>query len=130
MQLNSIWLFIQQILDHVADVLYFGALEKCNKCKNGRFIFDNSSYVCTGYVSAYFNCTNVVKVPQRKAVTIPYEVANAYPTIMQKHTFQVKNRAVLINADTSNADTSFKKYVSIFSSFIRYRMLRIGLFFI
>lgn len=95
---------IQQIFDHVTDVMYFGALEKCNKCKNGHFIFDNSAYVCTGHLTAYANCNNMMKEPKRKAVTIPSDIAATYPTLMRTHTFQVRNRAILINpANTVDA---------------------------
>lgn len=65
--------FTTQILSHLTDIIYFGALPPCSVCKNGKFVFDNSGYRCTGYDSVWSKCVNTVKSPARVAVEIPAE---------------------------------------------------------
>lgn len=62
------------------------------KCKHGRFIFGNSSYLCTGNISEWAKCDNVVKEPPRVAVKIPQYIQEKYPFLAKK--FKVKTRAV------------------------------------
>lgn len=60
-----------KILDHVADLITFGALEPCPKCHDGRFTLANSSYVCNGKRDEWANCGNVQREPIRNAVIFP-----------------------------------------------------------
>ena len=68
--LIAIFSHLQKLI-HLCDVLYFGALAPCPVCKNGKFVFRNSAYCCTGYVSAWSSCTHTVREPQRIPVEIP-----------------------------------------------------------
>lgn len=71
MILNINFFSKKQILNHLTDIICFGALPPCSVCKSGKFIFDNSVYRCTGYDSAWSKCVNTVKSPARVAVKIP-----------------------------------------------------------
>lgn len=79
-------------MDHVTDVIFFGALKPCTKCKNGNFIFGNSSYLCNGNISEWAKCDNVVKEPPRTTVKIPQYIQKEYPFLAKK--FKVQTRAV------------------------------------
>lgn len=79
-------------MDHVTDVIYFGAIKPCTKCNNGNFIFGNSSYLCNGNISEWAKCDNVVKEPERKTVKIPEYIRKEHPFLGEK--FKVRTRAV------------------------------------
>lgn len=81
-----------QLLDHVADVIMYGALDSCDKCKNGKFVFGNSAYLCTGNLSEWAKCDNIQKEPKRHAVKIPSAIKSAHPFLGKK--FKAQTRAV------------------------------------
>lgn len=82
---------IVKVLDHVADIITFGALESCSKCKKGKFILAASAYVCNGDLSEWAKCDNVQREPVRRAVEIP--------TVLKKeHSFLASKRAVQTRA--------------------------------
>lgn len=63
-----------QLLDHITDMIYFGAIKPCEvtECNCGKFIFDgNTSYRCTGMLSVFGDCNKRVKEPERRPVEIP-----------------------------------------------------------
>lgn len=60
----------EKLLDQVADMLTFGALQRCDICKRGQFMFNNSGYICTGSISEWAKCANLVKEPPRKRCKI------------------------------------------------------------
>lgn len=76
----------------MTDVIYFGALKPCTKCKNGNFIFGNSSYICNGDLSEWAKCDNAVKEPGRTQVKIPQYIRDKHSFLAKK--FKVKTRAV------------------------------------
>lgn len=80
------------MLDHVCDVIFFGAIKPCTKCKNGNFIFGNSSYFCNGNLSEWAKCDNVVKEPERKPVKIPQYITDQYKFLAKQ--FKIQTRAV------------------------------------
>lgn len=82
----------KQVLDHVTDVIFFGAIKPCTKCKNGNFIFGNSSYYCNGNLSEWAKCDNTVKEPERTPVTIPQYIKDEYSFLAKK--FPIQTRAV------------------------------------
>lgn len=75
----------------MADVITFGALDPCDKCK-GTFIFGNSVYLCTGNISEWAKCDNIQKEPKRRAVKIPSAIKTAHPFLAKK--FKAQTRAV------------------------------------
>lgn len=80
------------MLDHVTDVIYFGALKPCSKCKNGNFIFGNASYFCKGNLSEWGKCDNELKEPERIPVNIPQYIKDEHSFLAKK--FKVQTRAV------------------------------------
>ncbi|KAL5288318.1 PARP1 family protein [Megaselia abdita] len=60
----------EKLLDQLADLLTFGALRRCEVCKEGQFLFNNSGYLCTGSISEWAKCANLVKEPPRKRCRI------------------------------------------------------------
>lgn len=76
----------------MTDVIVFGALEPCDMCKDGTFIFSNSGYLCTGNQSEWAKCGNIQKEPKRKPVKIPSAIKEAHPFLAQK--FKVHTRAL------------------------------------
>lgn len=65
----------------------------CNKCPNGRFLFDgNSTYRCTGNISGYGKCKNTIAEPERMPVKIRNELKEAYPFL--EVVPQMRRRAV------------------------------------
>lgn len=76
----------------MADVIVFGALDPCDKCKNGNFIFGNSAYVCTGNLSEWAKCDNIQTEPKRRAVSIPSAIKKSCPFLDKK--FKSKTRVV------------------------------------
>lgn len=80
-------------MDHVADVIWFGALCYCTQCKTGKLIFDgNASYSCNGNISSYAKCPNQVKIPERLPVRIPERISTVH--VFLKKGFKRKKRAI------------------------------------
>ncbi|XP_055305205.1 poly [ADP-ribose] polymerase 1-like [Sitodiplosis mosellana] len=93
-----------QLLDHVTDVLFFGAIVPCKvkECKNGNFEFDgNTTYRCTGQLSGFGDCNNEIKEPERRPVKIPPEISEAYPFLHKE--FKAESRAIKDNPKSSKA---------------------------
>ncbi|XP_055303145.1 poly [ADP-ribose] polymerase-like [Sitodiplosis mosellana] len=76
-----------ETLNHLCDVLYFGALAPCPFCKGGKFVFRNFVYRCTGYDSPWSSCTHTVREPQR----IPIDLPEKYQEILGTD-FEVRTR--------------------------------------
>lgn len=91
------------ILDALADLLTFGALERCKEC-GGQLVFCKSNYVCTGDKSEWLKCANVVREPPRTVCRIPKHLAEAHKLLAGKLKVQV--RAVRFVMPTSIAPTS------------------------
>lgn len=58
-------------MNHLSDIICFGALEPCSVCKNGKLVLKGSVYRCTGYDTPWSSCINAVKEPQRVQVQLP-----------------------------------------------------------
>lgn len=96
-------------MDHVTDIIYFGAIVPCKveKCKNGNFIFDgNTTYCCTGRLSEFGDCNKKIKEPERKPVKIPPDILEAYPILNRE--FKGENRFIKDNPKPSKAKKSLK----------------------
>lgn len=74
-----LYLFISfsKIQHHLTDVIYFGALKKCEKCPRGKLIFNNWIYKCT-YASGWLTCDNEVMEPKRIKAKIPAKIVQKY----------------------------------------------------
>lgn len=67
-------------------------MKPCTKCKDGNFVFGNSTYICNGNLSEWAKCDNVVKEPPRTSVNIPQYIKDEYSFLKKK--FAVQTRAV------------------------------------
>lgn len=67
-----------KLLDQLADMLCFGALEPCPQCHGYQLLFSNSGYMCNGNLTEWTKCTLVVKEPKRKACKIPEDFKESY----------------------------------------------------
>lgn len=76
----------------MTDVIFFGAIKPCTKCKDGNFVFGNSSYLCTGSISEWAKCDNIIKEPERQMVKIPKYIQDKHPFLGKK--FKVQTRIV------------------------------------
>lgn len=74
-------------MNHLTDILYFGAMKPCLICGNGQFLFKNSIYCCTGNISEWSKCTNTVKTPRR----VPVQIPEKYQVFLRGK-FNVRNR--------------------------------------
>lgn len=81
-----------QMLHHLTDVIYFGALGPCDVCGTGELVFVNSTYVCSHMVSAWSKCSNDVKEPQRRSTIIANHLLARYPFL--KTNQPVRTRAL------------------------------------
>lgn len=80
------------ILDAMADLLTFGALEKCPTCK-GQFVFNKSNYICNGNINEWVKCENMLKEPPRKPVRMPKDLDLDKYSFLNRN-FKVKARAL------------------------------------
>lgn len=82
-----------EVLDHVTDILYFGALKRCETCKDGKFIFNgNSAYTCTGQISEWAKCDNISKEPKRSVAKVPKYLQDQFSFLAKKS--KVRTRAL------------------------------------
>lgn len=97
-------------MDHVTDVITFGAIIPCKEqeCKNGNFVFDgNSTYRCTGKISAFGDCHNQVKEPERRPVIISAEILEVCPFLGKP--FKAENRAIMDNPKSLKPKQTLKQ---------------------
>lgn len=86
-----------EILSAVADILTFGSLKPCQLCK-GQYVFRKSNYICSGNVTEWVKCENILKEPPREPARIPSHLKTEYSFLNKK--FSVKNRATKYVAPT------------------------------
>lgn len=82
-----------KLLNLVCDVLTFGALKRCKKCKTGQYVFNKSGYICTGDLSEWVKCANLEKDPPRKPCVISRELKEQY-SFLKKYKGKVQTRAI------------------------------------
>lgn len=80
-----------QILHHLTDTIYFGALGLCERCGLGQLIFNNTIYICT-QTGAWDKCDYEQKEPERLPTTIPKQLQLKYPFL--KSNGPVRTRAL------------------------------------
>lgn len=91
----------------MTDIITFGALVPCTKCKNGNFVLANSSYVCSGSISEWAKCGAQLKEPARIAVQIPSSLKKEYSFLDKK--FKVQTRALRPSALILSPTAAVKK---------------------
>ena len=66
------------MLDMLADVMTFGALEPCDKC-GGSFKFESGiGYKCKGDISEWTKCEEVKQDPKRRKFVVPGHLKEKY----------------------------------------------------
>ncbi|EFN69632.1 Poly [ADP-ribose] polymerase [Camponotus floridanus] len=92
---------ISNILSLLCDILYFGALEPCPKCK-GQLIYNSGiGYKCTGNVTEWTKCTYVTQDPKRKKCEIPSDMKKEFP--IKSYRSKVRKRVFKITAPSSSS---------------------------
>lgn len=68
----------EKLLDQIADMLTFGAIDKCPICKGKQMLFQKSGYICNGDLTEWTKCLNIIKEPSRKPVKIPSDMKSRH----------------------------------------------------
>lgn len=89
------------ILSLLSDVLYFGALQPCPKCKGQLIYHSGSGYKCTGNVTEWTKCDYVTQDPKRKKCIIPNDMKEDFP--IKSYKSKVKKRVFKITAPSSSS---------------------------
>ncbi|XP_055693222.1 poly [ADP-ribose] polymerase [Lutzomyia longipalpis] len=93
-------------LNLVCDILTFGALERCTECK-GQLVFSDNGYKCTGSISEWSKCLNVVKEPKRFKAKIPQHIVENFG--LEKVKPKVETRAIKYHAVSAAVAQSMVK---------------------
>lgn len=99
-------LLVPQILSHLTDVMYFGAMAPCSVCKNGNFVFVNTIYCCNGNVSEWLKCVNTIKEPKRVPVQIPEKYQKSL-----RGSFEVRTRILKSAPEINDHDYAYDNKV-------------------
>lgn len=87
---------VENLLDRCSDILTFGALAKCQKCKKGDMIFAKFGYKCNGMVDEWTHCGNFTDKPLRSKCKIPSDLKkdDGEAGFFSKYKSKVEDRAV------------------------------------
>lgn len=91
---------VSAILDHVSDLLTFGALKPCPKCSGQLVYVSGLGYKCTGNVTEWTKCEYVTQDPKRKKCSVPEELKNTYKALAFKP--KVVRRLIKITAPSTS----------------------------
>jgi PADR1 (NUC008) domain. len=65
------------MLDRLSDIMTFGALERCDECQGGQFVFRSGvGYHCQGDLTEWTKCQNTTLEPKRKPFRVPPELSS------------------------------------------------------
>lgn len=78
------------LVEMATDVMLFGPLEPCPKCK-GQLILKSSAYICIGG-SEEDPCTYETRDPNRGAPDVPGELVEKYPYFADEYIFKPRKR--------------------------------------
>ncbi|XP_047370272.1 poly [ADP-ribose] polymerase [Vespa velutina] len=91
---------VSAILDHVSDLLTFGALKPCPKCSGQLAYVSGLGYKCTGNITEWTKCEYVTQDPKRKKCSVPEELKNTYKALAFKP--KVVRRLIKITAPSTS----------------------------
>ncbi|XP_071539623.1 poly [ADP-ribose] polymerase 1 [Panulirus ornatus] len=98
-----------KMLDVIVDVMTFGAMERCEVCKNGHFSYTyGKGYVCHGNITEWTKCTNVVLEPKRRPFAMPEELKEAHP-YLKTYKFKSVGKRVWVDHGPTTAELAVKK---------------------
>ncbi|KAL0113855.1 hypothetical protein PUN28_011294 [Cardiocondyla obscurior] len=96
---------VSNIVNLLSDILYFGTLQPCPKCK-GQLIYNSGlGYKCTGDVTEWTKCEYITQDPKRKKCEIPSDIKKNFP--IKSYKSKVQKRVFKITVPSSS--TSVKK---------------------
>ncbi|XP_022914189.2 poly [ADP-ribose] polymerase [Onthophagus taurus] len=81
------------ILNRLADIMTFGALEPCKECGDGQFVYSKIGYVCNGDKTEWTKCNFTTKEPARKKFVVPKEMKEEYP-FLKKYKYVKRTRII------------------------------------
>ncbi|CAF5030062.1 unnamed protein product, partial [Rotaria sp. Silwood1] len=67
----------KSLIEAVADIMVFGALEPCPEC-DGFLVFNYTSYCCTGNITEWTKCLYTTNLPKRREFEIPDKIKEEY----------------------------------------------------
>lgn len=86
---------IDNILDRASDMMTYGALERCRKCKRGQLAYTNGGYKCLSVgAGSWLKCSAIIASPRRASVEIPTDLRLRH-TCLYKYEFVARERTVL-----------------------------------
>lgn len=81
------------MLDRLSDIMTFGALNQCEQCEGGQYVFNKAGYVCTGNLSEWSKCNNITKTPTRRPFKVPKDLAEEY-SFLKKYKYVPRTRTI------------------------------------
>ncbi|XP_011692306.1 PREDICTED: poly [ADP-ribose] polymerase-like [Wasmannia auropunctata] len=92
---------VSNITSLLSDILCFGALQPCPKCK-GQLIYKSGvGYKCTGNVTEWAKCEYVTQDPKRKKCEIPSDMKEDFP--IKSYKSKVKKRIFKVTMPSSSS---------------------------
>lgn len=88
-QIVAVGMGEQVLRDACADIMTFGALQRCKKC-DGQFVFNKSNYICTGDLSEWVKCEITTTEPERRPCKMPSELVTTYPHLMGNYSVETR----------------------------------------
>ncbi|XP_072398728.1 poly [ADP-ribose] polymerase [Diabrotica undecimpunctata] len=88
----------EKTLDHLADIMTFGALVPCDTCK-GQFVYTSAGYVCKGDLTEWTKCNKTVMEPKRKPFKIPDDLKHY--TFLKSYKYKPRNRIIKVKVPTN-----------------------------
>ncbi|XP_076760551.1 poly-(ADP-ribose) polymerase [Xylocopa sonorina] len=93
---------VSHIIDRLSDAIYFGTLKPCLKC-NGQLVYQSGlGYKCTGNLTEWTKCENVIQDPKRKKFVIPLDLKGSYPELRSLKC-KVRRRLIKITAPSTSS---------------------------
>ncbi|XP_020719447.2 poly [ADP-ribose] polymerase isoform X1 [Bombus terrestris] len=93
---------ISAIIDRLSDAICFGALKPCPKC-NGQLVYNSGTgYKCTGDLTEWTKCENVMQDPKRKKFVISSDIKEAYPDLKSLK-YKVRKRLIKIAVPSTSS---------------------------
>ncbi|XP_045461901.1 poly [ADP-ribose] polymerase [Harmonia axyridis] len=81
------------ILDRLADIMTFGALEPCKVCHGGQYVYNKLGYICHGDLTEWSKCNNITKTPARRPFKVPKELEKEY-SFLKRYKYVPRTRII------------------------------------
>lgn len=112
---------VSKALNRCADIVTFGALEKCQKCRKGEMMYTKRGYACNEMVDEWKKCGNLDVKPLRKPCVIPEALkkktffAKAYEVQVEDRILrpvrETRQRSLARDSTSQNPSSSTSKKV-------------------